>query len=428
MTYRQRANGILALSFLCFFAVFFVWYTHELTLEVKLIFFVIQSALIGSIADWFAVTALFEKPLGVPYQTELVHSHRSQIIDGMTRIVSEKLLQPQIWRDKLYSLSFVDKFRAWLNTPEGRERFRNILFEGAKQVYAYTHKDETRDVIIDHIRVYLKRQPLLSFLQDRFIAMLEDKDSELLNDCIGMLRECLRTEGFRSLVAASLSEWLRESKTTPQVIVMLNRFTGMVDMNKIAADVQKGLLVWLERWEHAGATERQWLCRKLEMQLYSLNGQLTYTVQSWQDHFVDSLPIEKWFVATQRTSQSYFTTGPVGKKKLQDLLEAEFMNYLEYCNDHPEIKQWLDEQIRRCAEVILEHEHALIGVAVREVLSGFDKKKFNEFLESKVGEDLAWIRINGAIVGSVIGFFVFALIEWLYVPYVVPAVRAFFLS
>lgn len=144
--------------------------------------------------------------------------------------------------------------------------------------------------------------------------MLEDKDSELLNDCIGMLRECLRTEGFRSLVAASLSEWLRESKTTPQVIVMLNRFTGMVDMNKIAADVQKGLLVWLERWEHAGATERQWLCRKLEMQLYSLNGQLTYTVQSWQDHFVDSLPIEKWFVATQRTSQSYFTTGPVGKK------------------------------------------------------------------------------------------------------------------
>lgn len=38
MTYRQRANGILALSFLCFFAVFFVWYTHELTLEVKLIF------------------------------------------------------------------------------------------------------------------------------------------------------------------------------------------------------------------------------------------------------------------------------------------------------------------------------------------------------------------------------------------------------
>jgi len=158
-----------------------------------------------------------------------------------------------------------------------------------------------------------------------------------------------------------------------------------------------------------------------------MNGQLTYTVQSWQDHFVNLLPVEKWFIATQRTSQSYFTTGPVGKKKLQDLLEREFMNYLEYCSEHPEIKQWLDDQIRRCVEIVLENEHALIGVAVKEVLSGFDKKKFNEFLESKVGEDLAWIRINGTIVGAVIGLIVFGFVEMLYAPYIVPVIREIFL-
>lgn len=73
---------------------------------------------------------------------------------------------------------------------------------------------------------------------------------------------------------------------------MLNRFTGMVDMSKIAADVQSGLLAWLTSWEKADPVKRQWLCRKLEMRLYSMNGQLTYTVQSWQDRFVDSLPIE----------------------------------------------------------------------------------------------------------------------------------------
>ena len=59
MTYRQRANAILALSFLCFLAIFWWWYTHDVTLWEELLFFVIQSALIGSIADWFAVTALF---------------------------------------------------------------------------------------------------------------------------------------------------------------------------------------------------------------------------------------------------------------------------------------------------------------------------------------------------------------------------------
>ena len=78
-------------------------------------------------------------------------------------------------------------------------------------------------------------------------------------------------------------------------------------------------LAWLTSWEKADPVKRQWLCRKLEMRLYSMNGQLTYTVQSWQDRFVDSLPIEKWFKATYKTSQSYFATGPIGKEKLQDL-------------------------------------------------------------------------------------------------------------
>ena len=428
MNYRQRADLILALSFICFFSVFWYWCTHEVTLGIKLALFVFQSALIGSIADWFAVTALFEKPLGFPWHTELVHTHRNQIIDGMTQIVSEKLLQPHMWREKLYKISFVETFNKWLDTTEGRERFRNLLYEGAKQIYTYTGREDTQETIIRHIRDYLKRQPLLTIVQDRFIALLEDEQSHLLDDGIGLLKEGVATDGFRKILEQSLKEWLNESKTTPHVIVMLNRFTGMVDMSKIAADVQSGLLAWLTSWEKADPVKRQWLCRKLEMRLYSMNGQLTYTVQSWQDRFVDSLPIEKWFKATYKTSQSYFATGPIGKEKLQDLLESEFMNYLDYCNEHPEIKQWLDDQIRRCVEVVLEHEHSLIGVAVREVLSGFDKRKFNEFLENKVGEDLAWIRINGALVGSVIGLLVFGFVEGLYAPHVAPFIRAFFLS
>lgn len=84
-------------------------------------FFVIQSALIGSIADWFAVTALFEKPLGFPYHTELLYRHRDRIIDGIARLISEKLLQPDMWKDKLYQISFMDKAVDWLRGPQGRE-------------------------------------------------------------------------------------------------------------------------------------------------------------------------------------------------------------------------------------------------------------------------------------------------------------------
>ena len=424
MTYRQRANAILALSFICFIAVFWWWYTHDVGLFGEFLFFIIQSALIGSIADWFAVTALFEKPLGFPYHTELVYSHRLQIIDAMTSIVSEKLLQPGMWKDKLYAVSFVDRFNGWIASPGGREKFRALLYEVARQVYEYGRQGKTQQAIAAHIRAYLKRQPLLSILQDRIITMLEDPDSKMLNDTIGFIRECVHSKGFEDILVKALDEWLAESKSAPHLIVTLNRFTGMVDTKKIARDIQKGMMVWLERWEHAGGKERQWLCNKLELQMYAMNGQLTFTVQNWQDQFVDSLPVEMWLSSTQRASQEYFTTGVEGREKLQNLLEAQFLHYLDYCSQYPEMKEWIDEQVRRGCEVILEHEHSLIGVAVRDVLSGFDKKKFNEFLESKVGEDLAWIRINGAIVGASLGFIVFAFLKFIYEPVAAPLLRS----
>ena len=54
------------------------------------------------------MTALFEKPLGFPYHTELLYRNRTQIIDGITRMISEKLLQPEKWKEKLYDVSFMD--------------------------------------------------------------------------------------------------------------------------------------------------------------------------------------------------------------------------------------------------------------------------------------------------------------------------------
>lgn len=422
MTYRQRANMILGLSFVCFIAIFLWWYTHDDSVWEELLFFVIQSALIGSIADWFAVTALFEKPLGFPYHTELLYRHRDQIIDSMTKIISEKLLQPNMWQDKLYQISFIDKLVGWLRGPNGREKFRSVLYEVAQRAYRYAQKGGTQASIASHIRKYLKQQPLVSFFQDRLISLLEDPNSNMFNDAIGLVRELVNSDDFDSLLEKLILQWREESQHSSMSSLTLTKVLGIVDTRKIAKDIKMGIVEWLDQWEHAEGEQREWLCRKLELFLYSMNGQLAFGVQNWQDQFVDSLPIEQWLTATQNSAKDYFTKGDQGKEELKDLLEEQFIHYLEYCRSYPEIKDWLDEQIRRACNVILEHEHSLIAVAVRDVLSGFDKKRFNQFLESKVGEDLAWIRINGAIVGASIGICVFGFLK-LYQFTIVPLLR-----
>ncbi|WP_311492961.1 DUF445 domain-containing protein [uncultured Megasphaera sp.] len=427
MTYRQRADAILGLSAVCFLAILAWWYTHPAGVREALLFFVIQSALIGSIADWFAVTALFEKPLGFPYHTELLYRNRTQIIDGITRMISEKLLQPEKWKEKLYDVSFMDLLIQWVHSPRGREQFRRILLEVGVRAYRFASQEKTQANIAAQIRRYLKQQPLVAFFQDRLISLLEDPDSHMLQDAVRLGRRLVDSDDFDALLARMLQQWMEESKHTPASVITINKFLGMVDTRKIAKDIKGGILSWLEQWEQAEGEDRVWLCRKFELFLYSMNGQLAYAVQNWQDQFVDSLPIERWLQATQKSGREYFTVGEQGREELKDMLEEQFLHYLSYCSEHPEIKEWLNEQIRRACLVILENEHSLIAVAVRDVLSGFDKKRFNAFLESKVGEDLAWIRINGAIVGGSIGFFVFLFLQFCYGPFIGPAIRHLFL-
>ena len=427
MTYRQRANAILGLSFLLFTAIFLWWYTHEVSLWEELIFFVIQSALIGSIADWFAVTALFDKPLGFPYHTELLYRNRETIIDSVSKIISEKLLQPGMWQDKLDQFSFMDRLISWLQSPQGRVQFRSLLYEIAQRSYGYAKKGDTQAAIAAHIRAYLKKQPLVPFFQDRVIALLEDPNSHMYDDAVNLARELVGSDDFDALLEKLILQWREESKHSSVSSITLTKVLGVVDTRRIARDIKMGILEWLDQWEHAEGDKREWLCRKLEIFLYSMCGQLAFAVQNWQDQFVDSLPIEMWLSSTEQLARTHFTNGETGKEELKDLLEGQCLHYLEYCRSYPEIKDWLDEQIRRACNVILEHEHSLIAVAVREVLSSFDKKRFNRFLEDKVGEDLSWIRINGALVGASIGIVVFVLLK-LYQYSVVPILRSFFLS
>lgn len=318
MTYRQRANMILGLSFVCFIAIFLWWYTHDVSVWEELLFFVIQSALIGSIADWFAVTALFEKPLGFPYHTELLYRHRDQIIDSMTKIISEKLLQPNMWQDKLYQISFIDKLVGWLRGPNGREKFRSVLYEVAQRAYRYAQKGGTQASIASHIRKYLKQQPLVSFFQDRLISLLEDPNSNMFNDAIGLVRELVNSDDFDSLLEKLILQWREESQHSSMSSLTLTKVLGIVDTRKIAKDIKMGIVEWLDQWEHAEGEQREWLCRKLELFLYSMNGQLAFGVQNWQDQFVDSLPIEQWLTATQNSAKDYFTKGDQGKEELKD--------------------------------------------------------------------------------------------------------------
>ena len=81
-----------------------------------------------------------------------------------------------------------------------------------------------------------------------------------------------------------------------------------------------------------------------------------------------------------------------------------------------DLRHRIEHTIQDIAQYVLEHGYDLIETVIRQVLGGLSTDKFIYFIESKVEDDLSWIRINGAIVGAVAGLVTWSLLEFLYVP------------
>ena len=91
---RRRANYVLAISFVAFIGATGLRYVYGDVFLAELLWHATQAALIGGLADWFAVTALFEKPLGIPWHTALIPRNRVKMIDALARTVETDFLGP----------------------------------------------------------------------------------------------------------------------------------------------------------------------------------------------------------------------------------------------------------------------------------------------------------------------------------------------
>jgi uncharacterized membrane-anchored protein YjiN (DUF445 family) len=85
----------------------------------------------------------------------------------------------------------------------------------------------------------------------------------------------------------------------------------------------------------------------------------------------------------------------------------------------PNLQETLDPFFRNTLLEIAQKEHSLIGEIVQETLEDLSDDELNRFIEDKAGNDLQWIRINGSIVGGILGFLLFFILNFGYQPLLV---------
>ena len=417
MTMRRWANLFLLGAFLLFCSMLYVNYVTGGAPWSQFLLFVAEASLVGGIADWFAVTALFRKPLGfISFHTELIPRNRNALIQGVANMVEEHLLSADQLRKQLEKVRFATMLVEWVEQKGGgsflAEQLQSLLVnmlrkqssaETAAQLESFVKRKASEldvaallqkvmrwaidgkhlDAMLDRLFVYLKEYVEKPALRAEIETLIGQK---IGGGFLGGLKSMfVNKEDLARQLHAELIELSGELLRHEHVLRVLirERFAGVAaDLGK-RSDWQQAISVWF-----AELLERVSVRDDLAGWINALAEQL----ESDQDGDGGS-GLRRWLHETVNTFWQRF--------RANDNLLGLF-----------------DGHLKTAMLKLVTSEHQVIGEMVKETLDKFDNEALVKFVEDKVGDDLQGIRINGSVVGAVVGALLYVLLYWVYAPLV----------
>ena len=366
-----------------------------------------EAGMIGGMADWFAVTALFRRPLGLPIpHTAIVPENKDRIADTMAQFLRDNFLIPPVVARRLKAMNIAGAAGDWLADPSkgGSTRLR----DGAAELLAQVLESLDPERLGQQVRGGLVRQidrldvsPLVGQMLGTAIAdkrhmpvieslirwtglTLEDNE-QLIRDLIhGRANAVLRWTGLDETLASSVLDGLY--KLLAEVIVDPE--------HPLRAKVEEGLAKLADDLQHD---------EELRTKVERLKGELmgNPAVSVWWQGVWERL----------RTAMLSRLRRPAGEASGQ---LAEALTELgRHLRDDPRLQLQINRFARRTLVGISVRYGDQIVRLVSETVKRWDAETVTTRLESAVGRDLQFIRLNGTLVGGFVGVVIHAADVWL---------------
>lgn len=359
-----------------------------------------EAAMVGALADWFAVTALFKHPLGLPIpHTALVKKRKDELGRSLEEFVSGNFLTEDIARDRLQAAQVGMRLGTWLQEPAHRHR---ALVEGARISRAALGRmrdDDVRDFVVGVLLPRLTQEPVSPVAGAFLKGVLEDKAHHGLVDLtIGEIHDWLvdNPEVFSSVLSERAPWWTPPwvdervvNWTYQQAIAWLRDMRGDPDHRaRVALDQ---LLIRLADDLHEDP-EVQARAEALKERVMS-HPQVGDTVLSLWASVRTSL-----LAALDDESSSLWRRGD------EWLLEASEM-LLHDTEKRERLEGYLGDLV---AFFVTTYGDELANV-ISHTVDRWDADEASERIELFVGRDLQFIRINGTVVGALAGLVIHAI-------------------
>lgn len=396
---KAAATGLLVLMAVLFFVARHFEQVHPVIGYVKAF---AEAAMVGGLADWFAVTALFRHPLGLPIpHTAIIPRNKDRIGEALASFLQQNFLIAPVVARRMRRLDLAGAAGRFLQAPQGQEtRIRH----GASRLIAdlFESLDDERlgglvkSSVANRIRK-MEVSPLLGHAlasainEDRHVPMLEAAirwTARALDANEELIRDMVKKRVNWVLKLAGLDDKLSDS-----IINGMRKLT--VDMHADPAHpVRIKIEEALAQLANDLQTKPETRAKVEEMKEQLLDNQ---SVSLWLDTL--------WQKGREAIIRAARNPDAAMAGKLGDVLQSMGQSL----ESDPRMKAAINMFARRAVAGMAASYGSSIVKLVSETVRGWDAQTVTDRLENAVGRDLQYIRINGTLVGGTVGVLLHAL-------------------
>src|ERR1700739_2736239 len=364
-----------------------------------------EAGMVGALADWFAVTALFRHPLGIPIpHTAIIKRKKDQLGEGLGTFVREDFLSPAVVETKLRDAQIVGRLGQWLSESAPAERVATETATVLRVLVELLRDDDVQQVI------------------DRMIVrrIAEPKWGPPVGRVLGTLLAENRQEALIQLLADRAFQW---SLNAGEVIQRV---------------VERDSPSWSPRWvDHlVGDRIHRELMDFTDKVRRNPGHELRRSATRFLFEFADDLQhdeatiaraeaVKEQIMARDEVARAAETAWTALKRNVLESVDdpssalptriADSIVHIgESLRDDADLRDKVDDWIIRGAKHVVSEYGVEITAIITETVERWDAEEASRRIELHVGRDLQFIRINGTVVGALAGLIIYTVAQLLF--------------
>ena len=353
-----------------------------------------EASMVGAIADWFAVTALFRHPLGLPIpHTALVPKRKNDLGRSLEEFFGENFLQESIIRERVVAADVSRRIGDWAARPENARRVVDEVTEIAGIALSKVGDRQVTELVEAVLVPRFREEPIAPLLGTFVVEVVRDD----------------LHHGVVDLALEELHRWLVENPDTVRDVLSERApWWAPPRLNEaVTTRIHTETVRWIDDirqdpLHHARSAVDSMLAQLGQDLLFDVDTQAR--AEGLKNRLLDhpqftSTGISLWNALRKALLGALHD--PDGQ--LRRRLQAELVAFAERLTVDEELRRRLDGMAADAAVFVVERYGAELTTVITSTIERWDGKEAADRIELHVGRDLQFIRINGTIVGGLVG-------------------------